>query len=95
MDAPKVSLITILIIVFLAELPCLIRTTSLTLYSQGDTLRVIGGTVAGNVLALVVGLGIGKALLYFFDLDSGGRIADYVSGMIFMLIGLYIMFWGD
>lgn len=90
----KISIFEILIIVFLAELPCLIRTTSLTMYSQGEILKVTLGTILGNAAALIVGLLIGKSLLYFCDLENTS-FTQYIAGVIFILIGMYIMLFGD
>lgn len=88
----KVGLIGILVFVFLAELPCIFRTTALQMYS-GNLYNVIVGTMVGNAIALVVGLALAYLLVRFFHLQHF-EFMNYLSGSVFILLGLYIMLSG-
>tara|TARA_Y100000034_G_scaffold136971_1_gene217762 strand:+ start:5107 stop:5373 length:267 start_codon:yes stop_codon:yes gene_type:complete len=83
----------IFLIVFIAELPCVVRTIGLQMYS-GDMTKVIIGTVAGNMIALVAGILIAKAAMMHFDLKNFAYM-DWLTGGLFILLGLYIIFFGE
>ena len=85
------TFLKIMVIVLVAELPCMIRTVALKLQS-GDIWSVIWGTIVGSALALVCGLGIARV--------AGPHAADspyinYIAGGLIVAIGLYMMFAGD
>lgn len=85
----------IFLVVFLAELPCMIRTTGLQL-SSNKIWDVIWGTTLGNVLALVFGLAAAAMLTWTFDgLKLEERHVNWFTGALFILLGLYVVFFGD
>lgn len=83
----------IFLIVFIAELPCMIRTVGLQLHSD-NLWKIIAGTVAGNFIALFGGLMIAHLLMKTVDLAKFAYL-DLLTGGIFILLGLWIMFFGD
>ena len=88
----KVGLIGILVFVFLAELPCILRTTALQMHT-GNMYNVVVGTILGNAIALVAGVALAYLLVRLFHLQHF-EFMNYLSGSVFILLGLYIMLSG-
>lgn len=80
----------ILLVVFLAELPCLLRTVALQTYSK-QMLNVIVGTLLGNLAALVIGIALGE--LINRHLGEKEIYLNYIAGSMLIFLGLHIMFW--
>lgn len=75
-------------IVFLAEIPCILRTVSIQLYSN-DTWKVIWGTLAGSVSALVVGLLLAKV----FSVAVPTKYVDFIhplAAIILIVAGVFM-----
>ena len=79
-----------MLVVVIAELPCMIRTAALQL-QNGSIWNVIWGTVAGSAVALLLGLGIAKT----FGSHVGEHYVNWIAGALLVGIGLYMMFSGD
>ena len=80
-----------MMVVLIAELPCMIRTAALQLQS-GKIWDVVWGTIAGSTVALILGLGIAKML--------GSQVADsqwinWISGLLIIGIGIYMIAFGE
>jgi putative Ca2+/H+ antiporter (TMEM165/GDT1 family) len=87
----KIGFWQVLIVVFFAELPCLLRTMCIQLHNKGIW-GVVWGTIVGSILALVIGILLAKvaqqyssALLEYLEKCSAGML---------VLLGLYLLFSG-
>ena len=75
-------------IVFLAEIPCILRTMSIQLYSN-DIWKVVTGTLAGSISALLVGLMLAK----IFSLTVPAKYIEYIhpfAAIILILAGIFM-----
>lgn len=87
----KLDFWKILAVVFIAELPCLLRTVCIQLQNKGIW-SVIWGTMAGNLLALVIGIAIAKGLTtapeaWFGYLEKAASIALISLGFYLLMSG--------
>ena len=86
----KFSFWTVFSVVFLAEIPCIIRTMALQIRT-GGVFEVVTGTLAGSAVALIVGICLAKLL-------SSGIPPQYTimvqwfSGVALMVVGAMILF---
>lgn len=80
------------LIVFVAEIPCIVRTVALQMQTD-RVLSVVFGTLAGSVAALVVGIAIAKLMKYGVP-ASHADVLQYVSGAVLIIIGLLMIFKG-
>lgn len=87
------DLFKIVLIVFIAELPCMVRTVALQL-QNGSIWSVIWGTILGSALALAGGLIISKILECGFALAIHSQV-NWIAGGILICLGLYMMFFGE
>ncbi len=85
------NLLSILFIVFLAELPCMARTAALYL-SGGNIWDVAFGTVLGNAAALALGVFFAKFSPEIFG-DRYLAVAQSAAGVMFVLLGIYLLFF--
>lgn len=76
-------------VVFIAELPCLLRTFALQTQSE-STWKVIGATVLGNVLALAAGLLLAKVVSSALT-ESLHDHLKVISGILFIFLGAYLL----
>lgn len=80
---------TTFIIVFLAEMPCILRTAVIQIRS-GSMWSVFWGTMGGSLLAVIVGIMIGK----FSSRSIPSEYTcwtQYLAGMLFIVLGLLMM----
>lgn len=75
---------SILMIVFIAELPCLLRTMCIQMHNK-SMWEVITGTMTGNILALVIGVLLAKFVQSSMPL---GWIEYIEKGASILLIAL-------
>lgn len=76
-------------VVFIAEIPCILRTVAIQLKTD-SVWDVVWGTMAGSLVALIVGILFAKVCLTNLPL-----IADrmqLVSGGCLILLGLLLLF---
>lgn len=79
-----------MLVVLVAELPCMIRTAALQL-QNGNIWSVIWGTIVGSALALVGGLTIAKV----FGVHAGDSpYVSWIAGALIIGIGVYMMLSG-
>lgn len=82
----KLGFWAIFFVVFLAEIPCILRTVSIQLQSEGIW-NVVAGTAAGSVAALIIGIALAKLMQIPPQYSD---YVGYVSGI--GLIALGVMF---
>lgn len=81
-----------MLIVFLAEIPCLLRTMAIQMHNKGIW-DVIWGTLAGNALALVMGIGLAKVIQNCWP-DEWLTYMEYGASIMFILLGAWLLFNG-
>jgi putative Mn2+ efflux pump MntP len=77
-------------IVFVAELPCLLRTFALQVQNR-SIWSVVLATTLGNALALVVGLLLAKAFMAASP-EASHDYAKAIAGAVLMGLGAYMIF---
>lgn len=87
----KYETLVVLWFVALAEIPCLIRTVGMQVRNQ-SIWPVVWGTLGGSILALVIGLGLAKLLAMNLP-ETSLCAVERGSGLVLILIGLYMLFW--
>lgn len=88
----KIGFWLVLFFVFVAEIPCIMRTAALQLKND-SVWPVVWGTMAGNVLALVVGIALAKALAGLLS-ESQMDWMHSGSAVALILLGVYMLFMG-
>jgi len=83
------SFLTILFVVFMAEIPCILRTVVLQVRSDGIW-PVVLGTIGGSLLALSVGVAIGKLTT---DVIPGYAIdwVQCIAGITMIGLGFFMV----
>ena len=81
---------TVLLVVFLAEIPCILRTVALQLKTDG-LWQVISGTLLGNAVALGIGLSIAFLIAREIPTEYENWI-QIASGLLIVGIGLLMIF---
>lgn len=82
----KFSFWSIFSIVFLAEIPCILRTVAIQLKSEGIW-NVIGGTIAGSAVALLVGIVVAKWMQNGIP-PQYADVVGYLSGASLIILGI-------
>lgn len=82
----------VLSVVFLAEIPCILRTVALQLKTDGIW-QVIFGTLVGSGLALAVGIGIALLISREIPVEYANWV-QYCSGAAIIFIGLMVLLKG-
>jgi len=77
-------------IVFLAEIPCILRTVAIQLKSDGIW-SVVGGTIAGSAAALLVGILVAKLMQGSIP-SQWSDIVGYMSGVALIALGIMFLF---
>jgi putative Ca2+/H+ antiporter (TMEM165/GDT1 family) len=83
----KFNFFTIFLLVFLAEIPCIVRTMALQVQNKGIW-EVVLGTIAGSGLALVVGIFLAKFATKFIE---NPLWIQYCSGLAIIGLGILIL----
>jgi len=86
----KFSFWTIFAVVFLAEIPCILRTMAIQVKTEGIW-TVVFGTIAGSLVALLVGIFLAKVLTISIPEQYINWIQTF-SGLALMAIGAMIVF---
>lgn len=85
----KFSFWAIFSVVFLAEIPCILRTVAIQLKSEGIW-NVIAGTAAGSAAALLVGILLAK-LMQGGVPPAYSDYVGYVSGIGLIVLGVMFL----
>ncbi len=92
-NGDKLSFWFILWIVFIAEIPCLLRTMAIQVRNE-SIWQVVWGTTAGNLLALVVGITLAKIASSYLG-PRGMEYMENVSAIALIALGFYLLLRHD
>ncbi len=82
----------VLIVVFIAEIPCLLRTMAIQLHNK-SIWSVVWGTTAGNLLALVCGVLLAKVVQKYFS-EHWLQYVEHGASVMLIILGFYLLFSG-
>jgi len=88
----KIGFWLVLAFVFVAEIPCILRTIAIQVRNE-SIWSVVLGTMAGNVLALVVGVILAKFLAGILT-ESQMHWIHNGSAIALIVLGAYMLFGG-
>jgi putative Ca2+/H+ antiporter (TMEM165/GDT1 family) len=89
MENNNIGFWLVLWMVFVAEIPCIIRTMAMQVKNE-SVWAVVWGTMAGNVLALVVGVTLAKLAMGVL----GPKAMEYfenVTALALIVLGFYLL----
>lgn len=93
MDNDKLGFWLVMWLVFVAEIPCIVRTVALQAGNK-SIWSVACGTLAGSVLALFVGIVFAKMAGNFLG-DRYMHCFENVMGLVLIGLGIYMLLRPD
>jgi putative Ca2+/H+ antiporter (TMEM165/GDT1 family) len=90
MNNDKYGFWFVLLFVFLAEIPCILRTMAIQL-GNDSIWSVVWGTMTGNILALIVGVLVAKLVTKFLP-PQALHTLESLSAVALIVLGLYLLF---
>lgn len=83
---------SVLLVVFVAEIPCLLRTMALQMHNKGIW-NVIWGTTAGNAMALVFGVVLAQSVRRYMP-EAWLTYLEHGASVMLIILGVYLLFSG-
>ncbi len=88
-NGDNISFWLVLWIVFIAEIPCLLRTMAMQVKNE-SIWPVIWGTTTGNVLALAVGIFFAKVAAAWLG-PKAMEYFEHISAIALIVLGFYLL----
>ena len=77
----------IILIVLIAEVPCMLRAFALQV-KAGDASKVVAGTLVGTMVALVIGVVLAEWIRGW----EAAKHLNVIAGVLIVLVGIWLIF---